>query len=87
MRRNHAFPLAFLAILLLAQPVRSNQYDTDEQIRRDAQRLSDYEAGQREAAKNRYDEAHHSSGGSGGAGLVFLALVIGFAILKSRSRS
>ena len=51
------YTLIILTILLLGLSANANSYD-DEQLRRDAQTLENWDKAERKAAQDRYDKAH-----------------------------
>jgi hypothetical protein len=86
--------IATAVLFALPKPVRANDayYDKQEQIRRDAEKLVEFERRNEEAAKRRYDQAHPTSSPDGGGalamfGLLGLVAAFGFGIWKAHVAS
>ena len=74
--------IMLVSLLLAPSCILANQraYDRDEQIRRDAQKLADYDKAQRDAAKERYDEKSSGQGGQALGTLFCLAVIVGMGV-------
>ena len=83
---------AIVLSLLLLSPVvcSANSYDEDEQLRRDAQKLVDQDQRERDAAKQRADDAErknqdNSGGGGGGIFLILGGAAFGLWYFNKKS--
>lgn len=79
-------PYWILALLSVASILRADNsyYDQQEEIRRAAKRLDDYDREQREAAKIRYDKAHRPSDSNSGNLITFPLIVLAFVAYAYR---
>ena len=75
--RRSFFWLVLTTLLFTAAVGICNQYDANEQTKRDAQRLVDVDKAEREAAERRYDNAHPSGGGFSAYQSAWLIVFIG----------